>query len=196
MASGYSDMNGTLFYLMGASGSGKDSLLQGCRARLQAEDRTVIAHRFITRAAGAGGENHIHLTEPEFVMREKSGLFAMHWASHNHLYGISSEIDHWLNAGLNVIMNGSREYLPKAMAQYDALVPVMINVNSQLLKQRLHNRGRESDDEIEKRLHRHESLLHDMPASTLFVDNSGSLEEGIQALMKIIQLQNQSADVC
>lgn len=179
-------MSGTLFYLMGASGSGKDSLLQGCRACLRPEDRTIIAHRFITRAAGAGGENHIHLTEQEFRMREQSGLFAMHWASHDHLYGISSEIDSWLDAGINVIMNGSREYLANAMGQYDELVPVMINVDSTLLRQRLINRGRESVAEIEKRLLRHETLLHEMPQGTLFVDNSRGLDEGIQRLLEII----------
>lgn len=180
-------MQGKLFYLMGASGSGKDSLLQGCRELLHPEDRTIIAHRFITRAAGAGGENHIHLTEKEFNMREQSGLFAMHWTSHKHLYGISSEIDTWLDAGLNVIMNGSREYLSKALEQYEQLVPVMINVDSTLLKKRLINRGRETPQEIEKRLSRHETLLHEMPEETLFVDNSHSLEEGIQTLMKIIK---------
>lgn len=179
-------MCGTLFYLMGASGSGKDSLLQGCRARLDAEHKAFIAHRFITRAAGAGGENHIHLTEAEFQLRVKSGLFAMHWASHDHLYGISKEIDTWLETGLNVIMNGSREYLPTAMKQYDKLVPVMINVDSSLLRRRLTSRGRETEAEIEKRLQRHETLLHEMPESTLFVDNSYSLEEGIEALMAII----------
>lgn len=185
-------MSGTLFYLMGASGSGKDSLLQGCRTRLLPEDRTVIAHRFITRAAGAGGENHVHLTESEFMMRERSGLFAMHWASHGHLYGISSEINNWLNTGLNVIMNGSREYLTEAIKTYDKLVPVMINIDSSLLRQRLIDRGRESSDEIEKRLKRHETLLHEMPQSTLFVDNSHSLEEGIEALINVITRNNHS----
>lgn len=179
-------MCGTLFYLMGASGSGKDSLLQGCRAQLQPTHKAFIAHRYITRAADAGGENHIHLTEPEFALRADSGMFAMHWASHGHLYGIGREIDTWLDAGLNVIMNGSREYLPYALEQYDELIPVMINVNCELLRNRLTQRRRESADEIEKRLLRHERLLGSMPEGTLFVDNSGSLDQGIETLMQII----------
>ncbi|WP_299176523.1 phosphonate metabolism protein/1,5-bisphosphokinase (PRPP-forming) PhnN [uncultured Neptuniibacter sp.] len=180
-------MSGKLFYLMGASGSGKDSLLQGCRSLLHPEDRTLIAHRFITRSAGAGGENHIHLTETEFRMRLKSGLFALHWASHGHLYGISSEINSWLAANHNVIINGSREYLNRASEQYQQLVPVMVNVDENLLRQRLVQRGRENEAEIEKRLTRHHTLLHAMPPQTLFIDNSSSLEDGVQALLRIIK---------
>ncbi|WP_286238793.1 phosphonate metabolism protein/1,5-bisphosphokinase (PRPP-forming) PhnN [Neptuniibacter halophilus] len=179
-------MSGTLFYLIGASGSGKDSLLQGCRARLESESHTLTAHRFITRAAGAGGENHVHLTETEFAQRVKGGLFAMHWASHNHLYGISREIDSWLDAGFNVLVNGSREYLPRALARYDELIPVMIEVKPELLRERLIRRGRESSAEIEQRLLRHQQLLHQLPEGTLFVDNSGTLEQGIESLMQII----------
>ena len=42
-----------LFYLMGPSGSGKDSLLRALRERLGTDHRIVIAHRYITRAADA-----------------------------------------------------------------------------------------------------------------------------------------------
>lgn len=179
-------MNGTLFYLMGASGSGKDSLLQGCRERLTPHHRVFIAHRFITRAAGAGGENHIHLTENEFQLRVAAGLFAMHWSSHGHLYGISKEIDHWLDIGLNVIINGSREYLPQAMAQYPNLVPVMVNVDSELLRLRLIQRGRESASEIDQRLERHADMVKTLPESTLYIDNSHSLDNATHALMRIL----------
>lgn len=150
----------------------------------------MIAHRFITRAAGAGGENHIHLTEQEFTMREQAGLFAMHWASHGHLYGISSEINTWLAAGMNVLINGSREYLPQAMQTYKELVPVMVMVDSALLRQRLIDRAREPIAEIEKRLQRHETLLQKMPENTRFIDNSGSLEKGITALMTLVAHTN------
>ncbi|WP_415900934.1 phosphonate metabolism protein/1,5-bisphosphokinase (PRPP-forming) PhnN [Neptuniibacter sp. QD48_11] len=179
-------MSGKLFYLMGASGSGKDTLLQGCRQRLEHSHQAFIAHRYITRAADAGGENHIHLTESEFQLRVDTAMFAMHWASHGHLYGIGKEVEIWVKAGLNVIINGSREYLPIAMQQYDFLIPVMINIKTELLRDRLHKRGRETDLEIEKRLKRHADFLDHMPTGTMYIDNSGSKEKGIDALMDII----------
>ncbi|WP_245601050.1 nucleoside/nucleotide kinase family protein [Marinobacterium jannaschii] len=48
-------MTGTLFYLVGASGAGKDSLLEGVRQRLRPEHYCYVAHRYITRPAAAGG---------------------------------------------------------------------------------------------------------------------------------------------
>ena len=64
-------MTGKLIWLMGASGSGKDSLLTELRQREQTQ--LLVAHRYITRAASAGSENHIALSEQEFFT-EPSGL--------------------------------------------------------------------------------------------------------------------------
>jgi ribose 1,5-bisphosphokinase len=179
-------MKGTLFYLIGASGSGKDSLLEGCRRQLPALLPCCIAHRYITRVVDAGGENHIHLSEKEFRLREKLGLFSMHWYSHGYHYGIGSEIDIWLNSGANVVINGSREYLPCAMQRYDELVPILVNVDFNLLYQRLMSRGRESQEEIEVRLERHQQMAAALPESTLHVNNNDALEDGVQALFDIV----------
>lgn len=179
-------MSGTLFFLIGASGSGKDSLLSGCRDRLGLHQRCCIAHRYITRAPGIGGENHVHLTEHEFQMRADMGMFAMHWTSHGYSYGIGSEIDNWLSSGANVVVNGSREYLASAMSQYPSLVPVLVNVDLQLLRERLLARGRETEQEIEGRLARHEQLLDSLPADVMRICNNNDLSQGIDALMALI----------
>lgn len=184
-------MSGTLFYLIGASGSGKDSLLAGCRERLQPAQHCCVAHRYITRAPGVGGENHVHLSKEEFQMRDQFGLFAMQWQSHGYRYGIGSEINGWLDRGLNVLVNGSREYLPQALAQYDELVPVLIEVNPDLLRNRLLNRGREGAIEIEQRLARHQQLVNTLDAelesNLIKVDNSGELDQGIASLLHVIK---------
>jgi len=184
-------MSGTLFYLIGASGSGKDSLLAGCRERLSPDQHCCVAHRYITRAPGVGGENHVQLSPEEFQMRDKFGLFAMQWQSHGYRYGIGSEINGWLDRGLNVLVNGSREYLPQALAQYDELVPVLVDVNADLLRNRLLNRGRESTHEIEHRLARHQQLVNnldaEMESNLIKVDNSGALDQGIDHLLDVIK---------
>ncbi|GAA0792213.1 phosphonate metabolism protein/1,5-bisphosphokinase (PRPP-forming) PhnN [Marinobacterium sediminicola] len=177
---------GTLFYLIGASGSGKDSLLEGCRRQLPPDVRCCIAHRYITRAANVGGENHIHLSEAEFHLREELGLFAMCWYSHGYHYGIGNEIDTWLNSGVHVLVNGSREYLPKAMTLYEELVPVLIHVPTDKLRQRLIKRGRETAEEIECRLARHAQMVATLPEHTLHVSNEGNLQQGIDALLSIV----------
>ncbi len=51
-------MKARLIYVMGASGSGKDSLMRYAREKLAKHSNIVFAHRYITRPADAGGENH------------------------------------------------------------------------------------------------------------------------------------------
>lgn len=180
-------MSGTLFYLIGASGSGKDSLLEGCRAQLKIDDRICVAHRYITRAPGIGGENHVHLSEAEFALRIELGMFAMHWDSHGYRYGIGAEVDHWLDAGANVVINGSREYLPVALGLYDELVPILVDVPAERLRARLTTRGRETAAEIERRLARHEAMVAALPPDVLKISNDGPLEAGVAALVALLR---------
>ncbi len=84
-----------LFYVMGPSGSGKDSLLRALRERLKPADPVVIAHRYITRAADAN-EASVALTAEEFHRRMELGCLALHWHSHGLHYGIGVEIEQWL----------------------------------------------------------------------------------------------------
>lgn len=180
-------MSGKLLYLIGASGSGKDSLLEGCRQRLQPHHGCFVAHRYITRAANIGGENHIHLSEDEFDMRANMGMFAMQWYSHGYSYGIGSEVDSWLAKDVNVVINGSRDYLQIAMASYPNLVPVLVDVDDEILYQRLMQRGRESEDEIVRRLERHRHIVDTLPEGLITIDNNSDLRGGVDTLLKLIE---------
>lgn len=143
-----------LFYIIGPSGAGKDSLIDYLRQHCKPEHRLVFAHRYITRKPNAGGENHVGLSEAEFQQRKASGLFAMDWYSHQIYYGIGIEIETWLDQGLNVVVNGSRSYLPSALARFKCLSPILIDADTSVLRQRLTARGRESAEQIEQRLSR------------------------------------------
>ncbi len=145
--------SGKLFYVIGASGVGKDSLLRYARQRLEGE-AVVFAHRYITRPVELQGENHIQLSESEFQSRLEQGCFKFDWQSHNLYYGIGIEVDNWLDKGLNVVMNGSRAYLADAIRKHPGLIPVLIQVDPTLLLQRLVERGRESEQQIDKRIQR------------------------------------------
>ena len=136
-------MTGKLIWLMGASGSGKDSLLTELRQREQTQ--LLVAHRYITRDASAGSENHIALSEQEFFTRAGQNLLALSWHANGLYYGVGIEIDLWLHAGFDVVVNGSRAHLPQARARYQsALLPICLQVSPEILRQRLENRGRET----------------------------------------------------
>ena len=99
---------GRLIWLMGPSGSGKDSLLSALRQREHSQ--LLVAHRYITRDANAGSENHIALSEQEFFTRAGQNLLALSWHANGYYYGVGIEIDLWLHAGFDVLVNGAKTH--------------------------------------------------------------------------------------
>jgi len=178
--------NASLFYIIGASGVGKDSLLDYAREHLASDDPLIFAHRYITRPADAGNENHIAVSEEVFQRRLDLGCFAMSWDSHGLRYGIDIGINQWLAKGLNVAMNGSRAYLQQATWGYPELRPILIRVDQSILRQRLEQRGRESADEIEKRLERARALDDLQHPNLIVINNDGDLSEAGDKLMTIL----------
>jgi ribose 1,5-bisphosphokinase len=136
-------MSGPLVYVMGPSGAGKDSVLDRARAMLSIDLPVVFAHRYITRPADIGGENHVALSPREFALRRAHGLFAFHWQAHGNDYGIGSEIQAWRDAGLTVVVSGSREHFRTLDGAREDTVPVLITASAERLKERLLKRGRE-----------------------------------------------------
>jgi ribose 1,5-bisphosphokinase len=148
---------GCLVFVMGPSGAGKDTLIDYARARV--DPATVIfAHRFITRPAGAGGENHITLSEKEFAARRDAGLFALTWTSHGLWYGIGVEVDAWLARGLAVVVSGSRAAWPMAQARYSNLRGLVVDAPAEIRAARLIARGREDECAVRARLEREVAL--------------------------------------
>lgn len=184
-----------LYYVIGASGSGKDSLMAWARAQLAGHPGIVFAHRYITRPADAGGENHVALTEAEFDARLAGGLFALHWISHGLRYGIGNEVNLWLAKGLTVVLNGSREYLSGAAVIYPELIPVHIEVAPDILRQRLLARGRETSVQVEQRIERTDALaLMDHPNSVR-IRNDADLESAGRAFVQLL-LASQRQHAC
>lgn len=181
--------HGRLFYLMGASGAGKDSLLRGCREQGALEGiPLLVAHRYITREPDGKGENHVWLAPAEFEQRVALGAFAMHWSANGHRYGIGREVDQWLGQGSRVLVNGSRGYLETARARYgDTLVPVLVRVDPALLRQRLVGRGRESPQEVDARILRARELEQGLPGDCLKVDNNGAVEDAVAELLGLVE---------
>ena len=181
-----------LFYVIGASGAGKDSLIDYVREKLPVDARVLFAHRYITRPAHAGGENHIALSRPEFAFRQEQGCFAMNWYSHDTYYGVGTEINEWLAQDLNVIVNGSREYLEHAASQYSELVPVLITADPDVLADRLFARGRESFAQVTKRVAHALKLANSVQHPALeIVENNDAIETAGDTLLQLVLQTNQ-----
>ena len=185
-------MGGRLIYVVGPSGSGKDSILQGVVSLLPAD--CVIMQRVITRQAFAQTEDSEFLAKAEFDALEQAGGLALSWRANGLAYGVRSELDQWLKRGIHVLINGSRAHWPTVQQQYPNAILVSVHVDAELLRQRLISRGRESLEQINERLLRNLLLEQQLREQTTLsqnvcweIDNSGALNAAVQQLREQIQ---------
>lgn len=176
-------MTGRLFFVVGPSGAGKDTLLAGA----QATDPTLHwARRVITRPEAAGGEPFEGVTIEVFKARLAGGAFALHWKAHGLCYGVPFEELAPLLRGETVLVNGSRAALDVALESYPDLRVIRVSAPSATLAERLLARGRESRAEIEARLSR---ASYDLPAGVAVTDvvNDASPATGIARLLQALR---------
>ncbi len=178
-------MTGALVYVMGPSGAGKDSVLARARALLPDEAPIVFAHRYITRPADSGGENHIALSPAEFAARRAHGLFAYHWQAHGNDYGVGREIHDWRQAGMAVVVSGSRDHFQKTGGLELQARPVLITASAQRLQERLAGRGRETVAQAVARLDRASAYAIDDPRLVTIV-NDGALDEAARRFVDLL----------
>lgn len=176
-----------LFYVTGPSGSGKDSLITSLRGRLDGGFSVLFAHRYITRGWKAGGENHVELSDEEFLQRAQAGLFSMQWQANNCRYAIGMEIHSWLNSGYSVVVNGSRAHLKEAISHFgERLIPILITVDPGILRERLLNRGRESETEIDARIARNQVFEQQLHGQVIELANEGDLATSVDHFYAIL----------
>ncbi|RJX79905.1 phosphonate metabolism protein/1,5-bisphosphokinase (PRPP-forming) PhnN [Pseudomonas sp. LS-2] len=192
-------MAGRLIYLIGPSGSGKDSLLDAAREPMAARGCRIV-RRVITRSAEAKGEAAQAVSVERFDQMQAQGAFALSWSANGLHYGIPDEIDQWLAGGHDVLVNGSRGHLPQAQARYPDLLVVLLSVDQAVLRQRLLARGRESAQEIEARLARNAQFADELLAapatkapSVILLDNSGELAQTVSRLLQRIDREHACA---
>ena len=178
-------MEGSRVYVMGPSGAGTDSVLGHARSLLPPGAPVVFAHRYITRPADSGGENHVALSREEFATRRAYGLFAYHWNAHGNDYGVGREIHDWRAAGLTVVVSGSRDHFLRTGGLDSQARPVLITAPAERLRQRLAGRGRESAIEAAERLQRADAYEVDDPRLVTIV-NDGSLDDAAAVFLRLL----------
>jgi len=184
-------VRGTLFLVVGPSGAGKDSLIDGARDRLADRDDIVFARRVITRPADAGGESHEAMNEAEFRRAVDNGAFLLHWSSHGHGYGVPGRYGSDLRAGVDVVANVSRSVLDEARTRFPPVRIVNITAPLEVLRSRLTARGREDPAAVEARLAQADAYRVEGD-DVVTIENDRPLAEGVEAL--VAALTRQPAD--
>lgn len=186
--------SGTLILITGPSGSGKDTLLDGVREALADDNRAIFARRIITRPGSAGGENHIPVSKEEFLAQKAAGKFWTDWQAHGLHYALPQELLIQLEQGVSVLANVSRTMTKPLSLLWPQTVVVQISAPSTVVNQRLNQRGRESGDEINKRLQRSVPETDEM-ITTISVNNDSTIQEGVARFQLVVfSILNQSGD--
>jgi len=179
------DFPGTLFLVVGNSGSGKDSIISGVINKYPSNLRKIyLVKRFITRTSSETEKNY-SITPEEFKKLELKGSFALKWHIYGLDYGIPIEIEDWLKNGNPVIVNVSRTIINKTREIYANLKVIFIEVPFEITLHRLKKRGRESEELLNERIERaktHQKL----PDADFIVDNSGDLDYAIDQFLNYI----------
>lgn len=176
-----------LLYFMGPSGAGKDSLLDWLRQHLPAGLPLQWARRTISRPAAPGGEAHESTTPNAHAALRAADAFALHWEANGLAYGVRHAELAPLAQGRWLLVNGSRAYLPEALARYPALVAVHITASPEVLRHRLQSRGRENADEVEQRVQRALRFLAPPGTAGIEVRNDTSLDAAGRQLLQALE---------
>ncbi|MEQ9345932.1 MAG: phosphonate metabolism protein/1,5-bisphosphokinase (PRPP-forming) PhnN [Thalassospira sp.] len=181
--------SGLLVLVVGPSGVGKDTLLDAARDRLSNAPHICFPRRCITRPAGAIGEAHIPVRPEDFGQMARQGAFLLSWKAHSLCYGIPRHVQDDVASGKTVIVNVSRSVIDDAhsLVGRNNVRVVSIRANIDVLRQRLHARGREDALDIERRLAR-ASAYHVDGDNIVHVDNDGDLETGITRFIEAIEM--------
>ncbi|WP_415404355.1 phosphonate metabolism protein/1,5-bisphosphokinase (PRPP-forming) PhnN [Tateyamaria sp. SN3-11] len=172
-------MRGRLIAVVGPSGVGKDTVMD---AMVAADPRLGLVRRVITRPTEAGGEVFDGVTVPVFNAMRDAGEFALWWPAHALFYGIPTAVDAELAAGRDLLANLSRGVLVKAQARFPGLVVISLTASTDVLAERLAQRGREDREQITRRLARAGSGLPD-GVDAVEIDNSADLDATVRAAL-------------
>jgi ribose 1,5-bisphosphokinase len=174
---------GILLAVVGPSGAGKDTLLRMALDTIGREPRLRLAQRVITRPPDGATEDHASCSITAFEQGERTGAFCLTWRAHGLAYGLPCEIERDLEAGSLVVANLSRRSLREAAERFGRLAVAEITAPDHVLVERIRQRGRETAEEIARRLSRQAPLV--LPPGTVRsvrIDNSGSAQAGAERL--------------
>lgn len=171
-------MDRTLVLITGPSGAGKDTILRAASEHFEDDPRVKFIRRYINRPAGKDEDNR-HLSDAEFADCVSKGAFLSHWHAHGHMYGIMK--DDIIN-GVNII-SVSRTVVKDIAENWPDTLLAEITADRETLFRRLSARGRESEEEVKKRLERYVPVELE---KAVVIDNSADLTDSVRAFCEFI----------
>jgi len=168
-------MTGRVIAVVGPSGVGKDSVMEGLHAALP---NAHLVRRVITRDKDAGGEDFDAVSVAEFEELVRNGAFAIHWRAHGLSYGIPKMVKYQLGQSKDCLINFSRKMLRQAENIFPNVIVLNVTAAPETIAERLLSRNRETETEITKRLAQADKALP-TGMDVRHLPNDGSLAETV-----------------
>jgi ribose 1,5-bisphosphokinase len=198
-----------LFFCVGPCGVDKDALLKWTKDHLSDQHRFVFAQCVSMRPTSSIKWRESHLKDAgmtcdtvdfaTFWQSAAEGQFAMVWQANDLYYGIRRGIEADLKAGCDVVVNGSRAYVPQLRSTFPNSIVVWIDPQESPLRSAAPRI--EKGPAVLKQLHRASSIF--TPPNDPHVvqlNSDGSLESVGHRLLDVLsstssQLTSQSQHV-
>lgn len=176
-----------LFFFVGNSGSGKDSLMKNAAQKLENMGNSVfIVKRYITRSSHSS-EEYFSISKEEFVRLKNENKFALDWSIYDLHYGCPKTFEEKLKDGHIVFINVSRSVLNECKKNFPNSKIILIKVPIEIAKQRILQRGRETGRALQERLERMKEKIT-IPFQCIEIENNDKLEKIVEILVtKIIR---------
>jgi len=185
-----SEKTGTLYTISAPSGAGKTSLV---KALLEAERGICVSVSHTTRPRRPGeidGENYHFVSQQSFEELIDNGAFLEFAKVFTNYYGTSQEaVEHALSSGTDVILEIDWQGASQVREKLTDTVSIFILPPSTAsLRERLTDRGQDSDDVIERRMAEAKSEMSHFNDADFLVIND-QFDEALHDLRSIIQTQ-------
>ncbi len=159
--------------VVGASGTGKDSLLRSARSYYAHDSRFCFARRYVTRPPDENEDNY-YIDRAGFLILKNHGYFLAEWEAYGNLYGIPWSACEAIQ-GTTLFCSVSRTAIRSVEKQFDSVTTLQITARAEMLQSRLEKRARENAASIEKRIARAKELCH--ARELILFDNSPPLSQ-------------------
>ncbi len=175
---------GVLVLVVGPSGAGKDTLIDGARAQLAGRPGLTFATRVVTRPASAF-EAHHSMGEKEFSAALAREAFCLSWSAHGLSYGLPASVGDRVRSGEIVVANASRAIIVEARRRFGRVKVVYITAPPDVLAARLAARGREKEPVLSRQPRPDDDRAR--ASADVVIENVGPPEVGIALLTELLR---------
>lgn len=173
---------GRLILVVGPSGAGKDTLIGLAQEACADDPGVVFPQRVVTREASSS-ENNAAVSQTMFGQMLAHGEFAFQWEAHGLRYGVPRSIVDDIRGGRVVVVNVSRTIVELARRSYANVTVVSVTAPEDILAQRIADRGRASDGQVEGRIRR--AVVSAEP--DVVINNIGPAKDHAAQMLRVIR---------